>query len=113
MIQLDPQITVKTRPISKDIYIKLNCLVFALSIQLKPFDSDSSVTFSPLDGLSNISYYRKRQIQSLPFQLHDEFEPKQAKVAVSQVTIISTFRTDLFPNKYAIKFQYPVEILNA
>lgn len=113
MVQLDPQVTVKTRPIPKDLMIKLDDIVFAPSIQAKSFDSDRSINFAPPDGLSDIFYYRTSEVKHFLYQINYDFENKQNKVAVCRVTVRSTYPAENYTNYFSLKFQCPVEISSA
>lgn len=113
LIQLDPQMTVSTRSIHYNSFLKYDDIVFAPFVQTTSFDSDRTITFSPPEGESTIFKYRTSRIIEPPFTITHVFENKQAKAIVLRLSIQSQYPADEESTDVQILFQCPVEISNA
>lgn len=113
LVQLDPQMTVATRSISQNLYLKYDDIVFAPFVQTQSFDSDRTITFSPPEGESVIFKYRCSRPIDPPFTFTPVFENKQTKAVVLRLSIQSHFDAESYAENFEVYFQCPVEISNA
>ena len=113
LIQLDPQMTVKTRSIPQNLMLQYDDIVFAPFVQLQSFDGDRTITFAPPLGESTIFSYRCTRPVNPLFTITPFFENKQSKVAVVRVSIQATYPAEEVAENVRIIFQCPVEISNA
>ncbi|OHT10572.1 Adaptor complexes medium subunit family protein [Tritrichomonas foetus] len=113
LIQLDPQMTVKTRSIPQNLQLTYDDIVFAPFVQNQSFDGDRSITFAPPQGESTIFSYRCSRPVNPLITLTPVFENKQAKVAVVRVSIQANYPVEEYASDVKVIFQCPVEISNA
>jgi len=110
LLQLDPQMTVASRPIPKNLALKYDDICFAPFVQSQSFDSDRSMTFAPPSGESDIFSYRTSRPIQPPFTFSIVFESVMAKVVVVRLSLQSTFPPNYHATDVTTIVQCPVEI---
>lgn len=113
LIQLDPQMSVKTRSMQQNLQLVYDDIVFAPFVQTQSFDGDRSITFAPPQGESKIFSYRCTRPVNPFFTITPVFENTQTKVIVVRVSIVANYPAEESANNVKIIFQCPVEISNA
>lgn len=113
LIQLDPQMAVRTRSMQQNLQFTYDDIIFAPFVQTQSFDGDRSITFAPPQGESMIFSYRCTRPVNPLFTITPVFENKQAKVVVVRVSIQANYPVEEYANDVKVIFQCPVEISNA